>query len=1371
MKIRKLLITFTSLILLFTVSLIGLSFNVSADETEYYVTYSTDNYSRKQKNIMTYTEITDSNEDGSESKNCYYVLENVELDSTIRFRVESKNGAVYYAKNGQAMAVSASTTSKYTIYFSLDYIYDEAHTSDTDPKITTSDAHISYSAYLKPSYYVCVSEPSDNTDSSTPTTPTEPTQAAKLNRVTKNEGDGNDGTSESTPSESTPSSSKTSESSSTSESKPSSTSESSSQSSSESSSSSTSSSSEEIKIPEGTYYELKFNQYNSSYDEYYLDEIELKAGNILTFTTNKKGAVNYSTESETYKVEKDGLYKILYTPGKTEDNKDYRFNEDGVYGEGEDYKYFAYITEASQYFIEYKDTYTSKYIESDKIDFDYEGNTIVAYKLTYNRDSNAGGYISKEFFVSLRDTNFNYNIYKLEDSVYTRIDDDNDEDTVVSKIDVEDVNWYKVSFFILGNEKYKTTITKQDRAINDYYISSNTNNYLFDEYGNRDLSDNYKFTKIEENDDTDLYTSDYEQYTLTINVDQYVARNNLEFYITNGVDDYKDSSDYISINTAGKYEIIFSPDHIYSRTRHYKYSLIKETSTNEEINISSLEDFLNFVAYANKDSNYTINKTFNLTCDIDLTNQTIESIKEFHGIFEGHFHRIKNLSISTDETKDTISLFNLVTKEASISNLYFDNININAKNCSYVGVISKLYGKVEDVTFDGVITGNSYVGPIAYMGNYVLTDSDNTTDSTKKYGYSYATNVNNKASIYGKVYVGGICGYNGGRIVESENNGDVNNKSYPSNDNVRCIGGLAGYSVGEIISSSNKSVVGYKTIGSFIGGLAGLSNGAFYFSNNYGNVYGRNNVGGIVGYYTTVTKDSDYSNYFGETNYEDILNSFLQSDSTELDESQDLKKNVIYYVYNNGDVFASSQNVGGICGLVDISSTIRGSISKANITLDTGDYCGGLVGQMSNGTLLECIAYGNVYSNGSSAKYTGGVVGYLNGTISYVSSYTVLNGYNYIGGVAGYISSTSKVISTTSDCYIIKKENSSYIGNVCGYAACLNEADSTFNEQVKYNYYIDNDFKGINGVNYKELDAAIGLTRDEFISLNTLPIKFDNRFGGDYFVGGTEELSYVYLLCFEEMFEIDNFDVTLDIDALGKVQINNLFNIEKSLAKKSNIIVYMELKNKGDLTKDDGSINYDDFEINSIIRVYEGDKIVDPDFMHTTTLNDVCYYSDDNNKYVVTWNKTGENVIYAKYEIITTTLSSTDGFILVEGEFLPGTTLKIVQNGDNYSLKFYRDDVEYFYNDIVVKVKDLDKTIYICNGSDKEKVEYASFGDYQRFALSNSKTEFLLMSKAEIIQPYTYVLFGVGGTIVVTLIITTVILISRKKKNKKVEQE
>lgn len=82
------------------------------------------------------------------------------------------------------------------------------------------------------------------------------------------------------------------------------------------------------------------------------------------------------------------------------------------------------------------------------------------------------------------------------------------------------------------------------------------NDYLFDEYGNHDLNELYKFTEIKEDND-DLYNKDYAQYLLYLTIDEYQAKNKVEFYITDGVKDYKDGSNYISLNQAGTYEIIF----------------------------------------------------------------------------------------------------------------------------------------------------------------------------------------------------------------------------------------------------------------------------------------------------------------------------------------------------------------------------------------------------------------------------------------------------------------------------------------------------------------------------------------------------------------------------------------------------------------------------------------------------------------------------------------------------------------------------------------------------------------------------------------------------------------------------------------------
>lgn len=87
------------------------------------------------------------------------------------------------------------------------------------------------------------------------------------------------------------------------------------------------------------------------------------------------------------------------------------------------------------------------------------------------------------------------------------------------------------------------------------------------------------------------------------------------------------------------------------------------------------------------------------------------------------------------------------------------------------------------------------------MGNYKLDKDDSSVDSTKNIGYSRAINVTNNANVLGKSYVGGIVGFNGGKVINSTNRGEINNKQYPTNENVRCIGGVAGYSIGEIISS------------------------------------------------------------------------------------------------------------------------------------------------------------------------------------------------------------------------------------------------------------------------------------------------------------------------------------------------------------------------------------------------------------------------------------------------------------------------------------------------------------------------------------------------------------------------------------------
>ena len=60
-------------------------------------------------------------------------------------------------------------------------------------------------------------------------------------------------------------------------------------------------------------------------------------------------------------------------------------------------------------------------------------------------------------------------------------------------------------------------------------------------------------------------------------------------------------------------------------------------------------------------------------------------------------------------------------------------------------------------------------------------------------------------------------------------------------------GGIAGYSSGSLLSCINRGAVGYPHFGYNVGGGAGRSDGFMDFCSNYGMIYGRKDVGGIVG--------------------------------------------------------------------------------------------------------------------------------------------------------------------------------------------------------------------------------------------------------------------------------------------------------------------------------------------------------------------------------------------------------------------------------------------------------------------------------------------------------------------------------------------
>lgn len=102
-------------------------------------------------------------------------------------------------------------------------------------------------------------------------------------------------------------------------------------------------------------------------------------------------------------------------------------------------------------------------------------------------------------------------------------------------------------------------------------------------------------------------------------------------------------------------------------------------------------------------------------------------------------------------------------------------------------------------------------------------------------------NCSFSGSVSGRLNTGGIAGTNaaGNRIRDCSVSGSM--------EGARQTGGIAGYSTGIIEDCTNTSVIGYPHVSYNTGGIAGRSCGYIRSCENTGVIYGRKDVGDIVG--------------------------------------------------------------------------------------------------------------------------------------------------------------------------------------------------------------------------------------------------------------------------------------------------------------------------------------------------------------------------------------------------------------------------------------------------------------------------------------------------------------------------------------------
>ncbi len=274
-------------------------------------------------------------------------------------------------------------------------------------------------------------------------------------------------------------------------------------------------------------------------------------------------------------------------------------------------------------------------------------------------------------------------------------------------------------------------------------------------------------------------------------------------------------------------------------------------ASDEVVYINNADEFIDFAKKCSYDA-WSIGKTFILNADISLEGRDFEPIPSFSGIFDGQEHTVSGIRI--DGAYSPAGLFSALSKDALVKNLTVKGVISPDGDKGYVGgIVGSNHGRIENCSFRGTVIGKGDVGGIAGYNRLSGSISDCTVSG----------------EIIGENRTGGISGSNDGLISSCINKANVNTISVtpalsldeinisltldiskiPSlnNSTMNDTGGITGYTTGIIIGCENRGNVGYPHIGYNVGGIVGRSCGHLANNTNIGEIFGRKDVGGIVG--------------------------------------------------------------------------------------------------------------------------------------------------------------------------------------------------------------------------------------------------------------------------------------------------------------------------------------------------------------------------------------------------------------------------------------------------------------------------------------------------------------------------------------------
>lgn len=272
-------------------------------------------------------------------------------------------------------------------------------------------------------------------------------------------------------------------------------------------------------------------------------------------------------------------------------------------------------------------------------------------------------------------------------------------------------------------------------------------------------------------------------------------------------------------------------------------------SAEDSLNVIEISRVNELIEFANKckyDS-YSKDKIVKLTADIDVSGSDFKGISYFAGTFDGGSHIISGFNV--DYKGSDFGFFRYIAESGFITNLNISgSINVTGSQKNIGGIAGVNKGVINESSFSGKVNVSTATGAIA--------------------GYNHENakivSCTSDADILATNQTGGIAGVNDGLISSCTSKSRVNTQELDTTLDIGGVdvgtlnltqnvidrndmGGIAGESTGIISDCVNYGKIGFAHTGYNVGGIAGKQSGKVITCSNEGEIYGRKDVGGIVG--------------------------------------------------------------------------------------------------------------------------------------------------------------------------------------------------------------------------------------------------------------------------------------------------------------------------------------------------------------------------------------------------------------------------------------------------------------------------------------------------------------------------------------------